>query len=244
MAIKTLIITAARSGTPTTIIINRGPAGADAVVSAESIAAAVNSAAEKTTPVDADQLAITDSAASGALKRLTFANLWAWISGKADARYRQRKVVVATSDEARTPNNTSYVADAVLSLYLEVGTWMVECDVIWNNGDDVCGSRSQLAFSGTIDTTKSPLFVMLGSSTGSNEFVGNFSGTRPIGGLGPTMPRAVHTSATVRNSFIRCKHIVVVTVAGNYKIGWGQGTASATSATTRKSGSVLTAVAL
>ena len=44
----------------------------------------ITGATEKTTPVDADQLGITDSAASGALKRLTFANLWTWVKSKLD----------------------------------------------------------------------------------------------------------------------------------------------------------------
>lgn len=44
----------------------------------------IASAIEKTAPVDADQLAITDSEASGALKRLTFANLWTWVKSKLD----------------------------------------------------------------------------------------------------------------------------------------------------------------
>ena len=34
--------------------------------------------------MDADQLGITDSAEAGALKRLTFANLWAWVKSKLD----------------------------------------------------------------------------------------------------------------------------------------------------------------
>lgn len=52
---------------------------------ATSIAAAIVAAAEKTTPVDADSLGIVDSAASNVLKRLTFANLWAWVKGKVES---------------------------------------------------------------------------------------------------------------------------------------------------------------
>lgn len=47
--------------------------------------AIIAGAAEKTTPVDADQLGITDSADAGAFKRLTFANLWTWVKSKLDA---------------------------------------------------------------------------------------------------------------------------------------------------------------
>lgn len=41
----------------------------------------IHAATSKTTPADADELGITDSAASWALKKLTFANLRAWLSG-------------------------------------------------------------------------------------------------------------------------------------------------------------------
>lgn len=43
------------------------------------VAGPVHAATAKTTPVDADELGITDSAASWGLKKLTFANLKAWI---------------------------------------------------------------------------------------------------------------------------------------------------------------------
>ena len=45
------------------------------------VAAKVHAAAAKTTPVDADELGLADSAGSWALKKLTFANLKAWIGG-------------------------------------------------------------------------------------------------------------------------------------------------------------------
>lgn len=43
------------------------------------VAAQINAATAKATPADADELGITDSAASWGLKKLTFANLKAWI---------------------------------------------------------------------------------------------------------------------------------------------------------------------
>ena len=44
------------------------------------VAAQINAATSKTAPADADELGITDSAASWGLKKLTFANLKTWIS--------------------------------------------------------------------------------------------------------------------------------------------------------------------
>lgn len=220
---------------------SNGTNGSDATVNATNVASAITGATEKTTPVDADQLAITNSAASGALNRLTFANLLAWIKSKLDSRYLQRIAVVAESDESKTPNNTSYSDDSVLVVSLSFGRWLVEADVLFSNNDDVCGSRVQLAFSGTMDTANSPVFVHQGTSTGSNEINANAAGTRPVGGLGVTMPRVVIFAATARNAMLRLKHSVLITVAGNYRIQWGQGTASATSPTIRKAGSSLIA---
>ena len=47
----------------------------------EVAAAHIHAATSKTTPDDADELGITDSAASWGLKKLTFANLAAWARG-------------------------------------------------------------------------------------------------------------------------------------------------------------------
>ncbi len=63
----------------------QGPAGSDATVNATNVASVVTGATEETTPVDADQIGMTKTSASGALRRLTFANLYAYIKAKLDA---------------------------------------------------------------------------------------------------------------------------------------------------------------
>ena len=73
-------------------IIRNPRASGGGAVDATTLAATINAATSKTTPVDADQFPITDSAASGALRRFTFANLWAWIRGLADTRYAVQTV--------------------------------------------------------------------------------------------------------------------------------------------------------
>lgn len=50
-----------------------------------SVASSIAASSEKTTPVDADIVPITDSEDAGALKWLTLANLWAWVKSKLDA---------------------------------------------------------------------------------------------------------------------------------------------------------------
>jgi hypothetical protein len=46
------------------------------------IAALINAATEDTAIVDADQIPLTETAASGAFRRATFASVWTWITGK------------------------------------------------------------------------------------------------------------------------------------------------------------------
>jgi len=47
-----------------------------------NVGSSIHGATAKTTPVDADTVGLIDSAASNVLKKLTFANLWAWTLGK------------------------------------------------------------------------------------------------------------------------------------------------------------------
>lgn len=48
----------------------------------ETVQSELAAATGKTTPVDADSVAIVDSAASNVTKRVTFANLWTWVKAK------------------------------------------------------------------------------------------------------------------------------------------------------------------
>ena len=65
---------------PDIVEINQGPAGADAVITNASIGAVLTAATAKTTPVDADTMPLTDSAASNALKKVTWANIKATLA--------------------------------------------------------------------------------------------------------------------------------------------------------------------
>lgn len=66
-------------------------------------------ATSKTTPVDADTIPMSDSAAAGALKKLSFANLWTWINAKIAPLYRIKRDPVVT--DATTSRDIA-VADA------------------------------------------------------------------------------------------------------------------------------------
>ena len=71
-----------QDGEERTFTVNTGvgPAGADAVITNASIGAVLTAATAKTTPVDADTMPLTDSAASNALKKVTWANIKATLT--------------------------------------------------------------------------------------------------------------------------------------------------------------------
>lgn len=60
------------------------------VTDATNVGSSIHGATAKTTPVDADTVGLIDSAASNVLKKLTFANLWAWIESKIFDDHREK----------------------------------------------------------------------------------------------------------------------------------------------------------
>ena len=154
------------------------------------------------------------------------------------------KTIFAVSDESKTPNNTNYIDDSELFLTLEAGTWRVQVNAFWSNADNTVGARAQVSFGGTMDITKSPIIAYSGSSTDSNSITMTSVNSRPVGALTSTMPRAILVAATGRNGIIQTDHTVSVSVAGIYRLQWGQGTASSTIAAIRKAGSFITATKL
>jgi hypothetical protein len=87
-----------------------GPEGPAAVVTETNVAAAINGTSAKTTPVDADEMPIMDSAASAAIKRLTFANLWVWILAKInEASLAFTSTTRPTSAGTGTPASNSLI---------------------------------------------------------------------------------------------------------------------------------------
>jgi hypothetical protein len=154
------------------------------------------------------------------------------------------KNIFAVSDESKTPNNTNYADDSELFLTLEAGTWLIKSNAFWSNADNTVGVRAQVAFSGTMDITKSPIIAHVGSSNDSNNITLASTSSRPVGALTSTMPRVLIAATAARNGIIQIEHTVSVSVAGVYSLQWGQGTASPTLATIRKAGSFITATKL
>lgn len=65
----------------------QGPAGSDAAVTAANVGAVIAAATAKATPVDADSVGLSDSAASNVLKKLTWANVKATLKTYFDTLY-------------------------------------------------------------------------------------------------------------------------------------------------------------
>jgi hypothetical protein len=85
-----------------------------------AVAARINGADSKTTPVDADELGIADSAAAFGLKKVTFGNLWTWVVSKigaitsitASGAWAFSSTTRPTSGGTGTPEATSLITRA------------------------------------------------------------------------------------------------------------------------------------
>ncbi|MBH0033052.1 MULTISPECIES: hypothetical protein [Gammaproteobacteria] len=100
------------------------------------MAALIHAATSKATPVDADELGIVDSAASNVLKKLTFANLAAWVRG------------IALTGLSTATNAVITAADTVLVALGKLQAQVNELDTkkLDNTGGDIAGNVN---FSGT-----------------------------------------------------------------------------------------------
>lgn len=77
------------------------------VTDAENVASVIHAATGKTTPVDADEIPLVDSAASNVLKKLTWANVKATLKAYTDTLYLSTTLA---RREVLTANRTYYVA--------------------------------------------------------------------------------------------------------------------------------------
>jgi len=75
-------------------------------------------ASYKSTPVDADEVIIRDSAASNAPKKVTLTNLWAWIQSKIDST--ATPVAVSALPAAGTAGRRRFVSDANATTFASI----------------------------------------------------------------------------------------------------------------------------
>lgn len=87
--------------------------------SAGGVADQTHAATSKTTPVDADELPLADSAASWGLKKITFANLWAWVKSKFDTLSAGSALGGTEKIPMVQSSSTVYTTPAALKTYLD-----------------------------------------------------------------------------------------------------------------------------
>lgn len=101
--------------------VNAGGTGLETKASDAEIADTVHAATAKTTPIDADEVGLADSAAAYGLKKFTFANLWTWVQAKLAAATAK-----ATPVDADTiPLSDSAASGATKALtFANLWTWV------------------------------------------------------------------------------------------------------------------------
>lgn len=136
----------------------QGDPGTDATVNATNMASVISGAAEKTTPVDADKLPVIDSAASGALKWLSWSNLWAGIKSKLDgvltiAGAKTLSGQLQLTGQSATDANSAMTRSLVLyDRYARIGLTFAEpIPLVGGTGGgraSVSGSQATLSLTG------------------------------------------------------------------------------------------------
>jgi len=101
----------------------------------------IHSQDAKTTPVDADEIGISDSAASNVNKRLTFANLWTWIQTKLSALTNVKTYSwvkdeddFVSNDDTKVPTQQSSKAYVDNSLKANVTTYPIGSSSFFPSG--------------------------------------------------------------------------------------------------------------
>lgn len=120
-------------------LVTKVNAALDAVgaAAAEPVAGVTHAAASKSTPVDADELPLIDSAASWGLKKLTFANLKATLKTYFDTLYQPLASILTAIAALGTAGLITRTGAGTVSARTITGT---AAEVTVTNGDGVSGN--------------------------------------------------------------------------------------------------------
>lgn len=135
-------------------VVNGGalgtPASGNATNLTNTIAPQTNAASSKATPVDADELPLTDSAATYGLKKLTWANLKATMKTYTDTLYAtvgsgdgvgfRNKIINGDFRVDQRNNGSSQTITAAAALAYTVDRWYAYCTGANVTGQQVAGS--------------------------------------------------------------------------------------------------------
>jgi len=130
------------------------------------LAATITAANSKATPVDADELPLADSAASFGLKKLTFANLWAWVQSKfAGASSKTTPIdadsfnIVDSADSNAAKRVTGTNLKAYLKTYLDTLYGLLGGNNTWS-GTNAFSSTTRPTSSGTGTPASNSLMML------------------------------------------------------------------------------------
>ena len=145
------------------------------VTDAGNVGSAVHGAASKSTPVDADELGLIDSAASNVLKKLTFANLKATLKTYFDGLYQAAGSYLTASSTATLTNKTfdangtgnsitnldvadfaSGVIDTDTSLSANSDSKIATQKAVKAYADGLIAANDAMVFKGVIDCSANP----------------------------------------------------------------------------------------
>lgn len=181
------------TGAPGSQALNLGiPRGEDAIgagAGPEDLAINIHGATSKTTPVDADELPIADSAATFGLKKLTWGNLKAALKAYLDTLYQ---AVLEAGVNIKTINGVSPLGAGDLTINSTPGGTNGQLQV--NNSGAFDGltsssySGAQLSLGDTltlaIGSIKSYNLLQLGNILSGYTFVGGFDGAFHVSDAG------------------------------------------------------------
>jgi hypothetical protein len=120
---------------------------------AAGIAAKINGATSKSTPVDADEIPIADSAASFGLKKVTWANVFAYIQTKLEAAAN-----IVFTGQLRSTNQTAATADALMTRSLSDTRYTRTFEVIQETAETSAANTTTYA-----DSTQCALALEVGT---------------------------------------------------------------------------------
>jgi hypothetical protein len=120
---------------------------------AAGIAEKINGATAKTTIVDADETVLTDSAASFGLKKVTWANVFAYIQTKLEAAAN-----IVFTGQLRSTNQTAATADALMTRSLSDTRYTRTFEVIQETAETSAANTTTYA-----DSTQCALALEVGT---------------------------------------------------------------------------------
>jgi hypothetical protein len=136
--------------------------GAD-VTDAANVASTINGATAKTTLVDADETVLTDSAASFALKKVTWLNVYNYILTKLQAA-----ASIVFTGQLRSTNQTAATSDALMTRDL-VATLFRNCNqyIAWQSFPTVLNATGTGGRNSGTTTAANSLVYTTGTTAGS-----------------------------------------------------------------------------